>query len=445
MKPILNVIWSEGTLLTQHYFQQWDRFQEQSHRLRTRMQSGLLWGLVELTIDEASLENGIFRILKLQWLLPNGRLVLFSEESSKSLTFDLLKQKKESYDLYCCLPLNEQVSGISGYLNKDQLTSGYADYVDVADRYDTDRVSEVMLEQPNLILLSGEEAKDQFYSIKIAQLLRVGEHQYECDKKFVPTVVLANASGILLDSLRRIIETIEAKITVLNERRRSFSGDVTEFGQSDLAHFLLLEALQTELPELQHYYTQQSVHPEKIYLSVSRLIGRLKAFHEAVDDVKTINYDHENLTKTFSTIEYLLNNLMNVVLPTRVIKINLDRETSVLYAANGIDSAYLESHTFFIAVYMVAADTSWIDRFAQHIKVGSRQQIESIVASALPGVKITHTQRPPSKLPVRSGYEYFRIDPYGPYWTRVQADRSLALFVSQEFEQAKIDLVTVKE
>ena len=209
---------------------------------------------------------------------------------------------------------------------------------------------------------------------------------------------------------------------------------------------MLLEALQTELPVLKHYQSEGTTHPQVIYLTLIRMIGRLQTFQDLQQQQQQeLDYQHNDLSCTFSTIEHQLNHLMNIVLPTRVINIKLVRESSTLYVAENIDSLFLNEQTFFIAVYLSAHDTSWIDRFAQHVKVGASEQLETIVASALPGVQLSHIQRPPSKLPVKSGYEYFRLDPYGKYWERVKNDRSLALFISQEFEQAKIDVITVKE
>lgn len=439
------VVWAEGVFLAQQHMQQWDVHHDLQMRLRSRHLAPLGWGIGELVIDSEALTNGLFRIERCQVFLPNGKLIDYHGSNDMPLTYDLKNHQGASCEIFLAIPANENIAGINGYLNSNELSSWRADFVNVPDLFDPDRVREVMVAKHNLFLLSNNDIRDQYYSIKIAQLLQTGEHEYQLDDKFIPTIMHLGVSDVLQHSLRRIIELAQAKIKVLIERRRSFSGDITEFGQSDLAHFLLLEALQTELPVLQHYQQEDSVHPEQLYLSLTRIIGRLRAFHENGEAQRKLQYQHHDLTKTFALLEAELNGLMNVVLPTRVVSIKLQRENSTLYSVDNIDSIFLKEQTFFIGIYMSAHDTSWIDRFAQFVKVGSREQMETIVASALPGVQLTHMQRPPSKLPVKSGYEYFRLDPYGQYWERIRADRSLALFISQEFEQAKIDLVTVKE
>jgi type VI secretion system protein ImpJ len=444
MTALNKIVWAEGVFLAQQHLQQWDLYHETEQRLRSRNYAPLGWGISQLQIDKDALQNGLFRIIKCQIILPNGKLLDYDSSNADPLAYDLAKTPRVVHDIYLCLPANDNIGGITGYLTGGELCAWQAKFSELPDKFDADRVREVMLATPNLSILTELEPRDNYYSFKIAQLLCVGERNYEVDDKFIPTVLHLAASTVLQNSLRRIIELAETKIKILLERRRSFSGDISEFGQSDLAHLLSLEALNTELPALKHFLRQTLVHPENVYLALISLIGRLRTFNDS-NEFESVSYQHENLTATFSVLEKELATLMSVVLPTRVEALKLNRENNALYAIDNIDSVMLTEQTFFLAVYLQADDTSWIDRFTQYVKVGSRQQIEIIVASALPGVHISHTQRPPSKLAIKTGYEYFRVDPRGSYWENVQQERSLAVFVAQEFTAAKIELVCVRE
>ena len=75
--------------------------------------------------------------------------------------------------------------------------------------------------------------------------------------------------------------------------------------------------------------------------------------------------------------------------------------------------------------------------------MGARESLESIVASALPGVTLTHSQRPPNKLPVKAGYEYFYLEPRGEFWEGIQAERALGVFLAQEFTSATLEFISV--
>jgi type VI secretion system protein ImpJ len=237
---------------------------------------------------------------------------------------------------------------------------------------------------------------------------------------------------------------METKMAILKERRRNFSGDLSYFSQSDLAHFLLLEALGSELPELKHLYVHQKISPEKMYLCLARTAGRLKVFH---DDEKHVipPYEHTDLTKTFSSLEALMKILINVVLPTRLLSIKLMRENSSLYASEMIDSELLAGHRLYLAVSYPGDGGQWVSRFSQHIKIGAREKIDTIIASALPGIHITPIQRLPAQLPVKIGYEYFQWDQHGVYWDQVCQERTFAIFTSKEFENAKIEIAVLKD
>ena len=445
MAALNKVVWAEGVFLAQQHLQQWDLYHDMEQRLRSRSYAPLGWGISQLQIDKDALQNGLLRISNCQVILPDGKLIAYDSSGADPLAYDLTKAARIVRDIYLAIPANDNVAGISGYLSHGELCAWQSRFVEFPDQYDSDRIREVMLAQPNLTILTELEPRDNYLSFKIAQLIYSGDHHYELDDKFIPTILQLAASPVLQNSIRRIIELADAKIKILQERRRSFSGDISEFGQSDLAHLLLLEALQTELPVLKHFQKQALVHPEQIYIALLRLAGRLRTFNETKENEYELNYQHENLTSSFSSIEKELVAIMNLILPSRVETLKLRRETETLYAVDNIDSILLSEQTFFLAVYLAAEDTSWIDRFTQYVKLGSREQIEIIIASALPGVHISHMQRPPTKLPIKTGYEYFRSDSQGKYWERVQSDRSLALFVAHEFTAAKIDLVTIKE
>mgnify|MGYP003638996767 CR=1 FL=1 len=447
MSEVLNrVIWAEGVFLGQQHFQQWDAYHESAQMIRSRTYAPLGWGITEMKLDMESLRNGLFRVESVTGIFPNGRLFHYDMQQQDNLVYDLTQNSHDSVELYLCMPMNGQVNGVAGYTDNQGSPTWLANYANVQDKYDSSRVREVMIGQANLFLLRGDEAHSQYSAIKISEVERLSVDHYALSEKFIPTVTHIKASRVLHNVLRRMIELAEAKARVLAERRDQFSGDVTDFGHSDLAHFLLLESLSSAMPELKHLQLHDELHPERLYSTLVRIAGQLSAFNKDAKASDLPAYQHNNLSTTFTELEKQLLALMDTVMPAKMQALKLVREADSLYIIDSIDSSLLDTHTFFIAVYMDKVDdTSWIDRFSQHVKVGSRGEIEGIVASAMPGVHTSHMQRTPNKLPVKSGYEYFRIDAYGKFWDQIVSDRSLGIFIADEFEQAKIDIVTVQE
>ena len=132
-------------------------------------------------------------------------------------------------------------------------------------------------------------------------------------------------------------------------------------------------------------------------------------------------------------------------MPVQSAEIQLHRESDTNYVVDNIDRILFDKNQFYLAVSQESDNLDWIDQFTRQIKIASQQSIDDVLTSALSGVKVTHLQRPPIKLPMKSGYEYFYLEPFGEFWQRVIKDRSLAIFLSQKFYQAKIELILIEE
>jgi type VI secretion system protein ImpJ len=66
------LVWTEGLFITQHHFQQFDRYHEWlvSERLRAALPYG--WGVLEIEVDERALSAEQFKLTRLSAVLPDG-------------------------------------------------------------------------------------------------------------------------------------------------------------------------------------------------------------------------------------------------------------------------------------------------------------------------------------------------------------------------------------
>ena len=167
MKPILNpVVWSEGTLLTQQHFQQWQLFLEQQRIETMKMSEPYYWGVQSLSIDESALLNGVFRVKECQAIFPHGQLVMFNTEQSGELTCDLRDDHADSSGIYLCIPLNQQIAGLSGYSENKKQSGWRTKYETIQDLYDLSREREVAFGEANLMLLRDDQDRNEMASIK---------------------------------------------------------------------------------------------------------------------------------------------------------------------------------------------------------------------------------------------------------------------------------------
>ena len=232
------------------------------------------------------------------------------------------------------------------------------------------------------------------------------------------------------------------KVNVLLGRRKNF-GSVTDFGPNEMNSFLLLNAMAPSAKRLDHLKSLQLVHPERLYCELVDLISSVSMFEHS-DLVSQIPpYQHKQLTHVFGTLDILLSKLLEGVVPKKMAGLKLEKVSNAIYQVATIDSAIFDNNDFYLAVYFESEDTKWIDTFSDQVKVGATEKLEIMIASALAGVQLTHCQRPPNKLAIKSGYEYFRLEAHGFIWQQIIEEQSLSLFIPFGLQAAQVEIVTV--
>ncbi len=444
MKDIKQVVWTEGMLLGQQHFQLWDRYTHARQNFQRETIAPLSWGLVSVDIDHDALQNGQFQLSDYSVIFPDGTIAANGPDEAP-ISCKLKADADGKASVYLSVPANSTVSGISGYRESAQLPGNIGQYQEVTDEYDHARTREVLLSSPHVQLLTDAESRDAFVSIKLAQLIAEGDDRFRIDETYIPPLARIRGSVALLTVIDRLLEVMRAKIRALSERRRQRNENVAEFSNADVAHFWLLNNLNSTVPELSFLRDQSEHHPERLYIVLSHLAGSLCTFslNHSVEGLP--RYVHTELGNVFKGLESLLRDLIDTVIPSNFSTIQLQRETDSLYSASQFDWQVLDSATFYLAVKITSEDKNWVEKFEKLAKMGSRDAIEMIVSSAMPGVRIRHEHRPPSQLPIRSKFEYFRVDSSGEFWDAVTGSGTVALYVPQTFAGATVELMCVQD
>ncbi len=443
MQDCQRVVWAEGVFLGQQHFQLWDRYHRQELGTRQAALQPFGWGLIDLDFDQDALETRELRIRRCEFLLPNGRLVRYRAADGESRSV-ALPESGGRVEIYVGLSRNDSAGGITGYRERPGNCAWEVAYHDVPDQHDQSRRREVALARPNLMVLRGDETRDQADTLKLIELAPSPEGGWKVNEAFAPALCQIGASEPLLRLVRRIEERLAGRVRVLDERRRRL-GSVSDFGPSDLSQFLLLQELRPVQVALAHYAGTRAPHPETVSLEPLRLIGTPGAFHPEAVAPEAPSYAHDGLGATFEACERAIAALLSDALPSQMTGVKLVNETSALRVARDINPDQLRRGTLFLAVRFDSENPSWVSDFARQVKIGAREDVEMILASALQGVPIVHVQRPPNRLPIKSGYEYFRLETGGEFWQRVIDHQSLALFMPKDFIGAQVDVLTVEE
>jgi type VI secretion system protein ImpJ len=434
-------VWAEGVLLGQQHFQAFDAYQEHVHAQRQFMLSSFSYGFKHINLDQSALARGTVSVLSLDYILRSGRFIEYRSCPGNELTLAVAADQP-GLTISVGIALNDGASSISGYNNSDQLCAYKADYLELSDQHDSSRVREVMVATPHLVLFKDEEAPSSFEILPLIKLVRDFDGNLTLDHQFIPPLLDISASAYLKDLLNRTNNLVNAKTRLLLNRRQG-SGSVTDFGPNEMNSFLLLGGLLPSAKMLEHLTQVGHIHPERLYCELTLLLSRIAIFeHSQLIDSLPV-YKHDELPQVFAQFDSMIDQLLEDVVPKKMQALKLERLSNAIYQVSNIDLERLSLSEFYLAVYLDSLDSKWIDTFGQQVKVAATQNLETIVASALNGLKLSHCQRLPNKLAVKSGFEYFKMDQVGDIWQEVINQQSIGVFIPLIFQQASVDIVMV--
>ncbi|MCG5529637.1 type VI secretion system baseplate subunit TssK [Halorhodospira halochloris] len=443
-------LWAEGVLVAPQHFQLWDRYQQRAQDLRVSAGSLHARGLLHLKLDDEALGNGVLRLRECRVVMSDGRVIAFDEQIDGPLEVKLVDLPEKGGLIYLGVPDNERAHEVPGYPEHSEAatTAGWRSrFAMIGDEHDPQRRREVMFASPNLRLFVGQPPAATWLSLPIAELVRNDDSSYIHSAHFIPACCRIAASSVLVKMLTNTIDRLQARVDILR-RSQAGAGRVDDFEPSQIGRLLLLQTLQPVMAELRNLQVNPQAHPWHLFLVLIRLAAALMVFDPESDqdceDRKLPVYKHNQLTEVMAEADLLVQQMLERALPRGVARLDLIAESPAILVVEGLNIEILDNKSIYLAVRLEDAQSvSWIDELPRQIKLGSRFEIEQIVASALPGIKVRHTPRPPNRLPVKSGYEYFLIEPSGEYWQRAREHGSLAVYLPLALQAARLDIVAV--
>jgi type VI secretion system protein ImpJ len=186
------------------------------------------------------------------------------------------------------------------------------------------------------------------------------------------------------------------------------------------------------------------LHPERLYLEMAGLVGKLMTFSVDHHPKDIIKYDHDDLYFTFYNLSHQLKELLETVIPSRCVAIPLEKTRDTLYVGRVEDERLLKEAAFYLAVRSQMPEAKLIEGVPRVVKIASRDAIDQVIGAALPGVVLTHANPPPAPIPARAGFKYFMLDTIGPYWNGIRGSKVLAVHVPDEIPDEKLEMYAVK-
>lgn len=446
MRQMQGVLWKKGLLLSPQHLQLHDRYIEDQLGFQMGALARYPWGFSRLDIDQEALEGGVLSVPNATGIMEDGLLFDFPNADpapdSKSLE-EYWRADQTSMVAYLAIPeyrLGDRNVSSDGPAARTRYSA------EVSYRRDENSgVAErpVEVARKNLRLLVEGESMEGVMGLPVARIRRDANGVTSLDQAFIPPLLDFSANEHLVGLVRRIDSILVGKGEGLSRLRRERSAGLAGFGAADIPNFWLLHTINSHLPELRHLLGSRPHHPLDLYAVLLSLAGALTTFSADIHPGELPTYQHDDLTGCFGALDETLRDLLDTVIASHAVSIQLQELEPSVYGAPIEDDRHLRAVQAYLAVRSDMADADLIGRAPTSIKVASRDDIQRLFSQSVSGVELTHVVEPPRALPVKLDFRYFRLDLADPLWQSVLRSRSVAVWVASQISSPELELVLI--
>lgn len=301
MNPIQ---WHEGMLLMPQHFQQADMRAEGLLTYYMSHMFSFCWGVVQVKIDEPLLTSGVFRLLELETIMPDGLLITGLPTSRTPLEVDLFplreKLEVEPYFVYLCIPRsNGDWTDVGGDLPR--YVSGVSN--NVADINTGEQSIEVPRLIPNLSLQVGQEPPAHYVSLPLAQV-SYNTKSFSLTP-YIPPQIQVGLMSDLGQECNKLIQDLREKLGYLQQKVQAVSNNNTKgvfFEEMESARLKLVLGLMPFEVAL----STGKAQPFEIYKVLYNLAAHVSGIKFGEIPPRFKGYNHLDIGGSFAeVIEYI--------------------------------------------------------------------------------------------------------------------------------------------
>jgi type VI secretion system protein ImpJ len=456
------VVWSEGMPLWPQHLQQLDRYHEQYVARRSQAVHRHEWGVLDIQLDQDALSKGLIAVKRLVAMLQDGSLISCATGDPHCPPMRPIEEhyRPELGTLDVYVGVAREREGLANYSHDEgatatstqaaqvtqaaQTTGATNDASAVPSRYrifsrtlpdlvGTGEPARVEFARPQPVFRLGQESRDDFEYIKVAELTKNAAGQFVPVGEYVPPCIHISASSYVVEQLRKLTTALVEKDRILGTSSEPWQKSP---GGSDAATLLRM-AINPYVPWLEHVVDSPDLPPRYVFLELLKLGGQLAVFRN--ERPQWPRYDHVNLRGTFSSLFASLFDLLQVTLRTQRYSVDLLWKDRGYYVA-ALDESLLRCKRFFLCVHSGLPEPEVGERLPLLAKAASQNDLHALLAAATPGLRLHWTPSPPAELSIRPGEVCFAVDASSPYWARVLEARDVAVYLTQPFDPSSTSL-----
>lgn len=444
------IIWKEGMFLQPQHFQQTERFMFNSINNRFAWTNPFAYGTVEVEIDKDALTNNLVTLTRCSGILPDGTYFSIPHEDTapQSRSFsDNFTHDQQFLDIYIGVPLQtDGKPNVSTPGREAHFQYRYrSKMVEIRDDVLGTQRKSIELGAYNFHILFGNESLDNFTSLQIGRLRRGPNGQIILQETYIQPLLQIGGSQFLIVQIRGLLEMLLAKISLLSQGRRQIEGGFAEFASSEETAFRLLEILNTYTPLLNYYLESRLIHPYELFLLMMRFAGALSTFSSQVSLRDFPSYNHHQLTVTFINLIKVIRMVLEADISAGCVSVPIEQINQATFICNVPEERLLSAAKFYFGVSARTSEKELVIGVLQRVKMCSRDRIDLLISSAMPGLTLMHVTRPPEGLSTKPGFIYFSLDQKGQFWETIKASGTLAFYFPNNFKDLQLEMMALKE
>ncbi len=300
--------WHEGMLLAPQHFQQLTARTEALLSYHIGAASPFQWGIQRFEFDRSLLVEGIFRILDLEAVMPDGLVIYHPAENAQDVEVNLTAHKEamkhSPLTIYLAVPAARQgAAPVRGALARFDSIEGAA----VVDENTGEAEMTIPRLVPRISLEVTDKLPGKFTGFPLVQIAYRNETFGLTD--FVPPMLKVQRLSAIGKRCSAIAQRLREKAVFLSEKVNT--ADPATQGPLILETKLLIQSLVAELPHFEAMLNSGVSHPYPLYLALCSLAGHVAAVGFGLVPPVMDGYDHNNMAAGFAQAQSFIFQVMD--------------------------------------------------------------------------------------------------------------------------------------
>ncbi len=411
-----SICWVDGVFLRPHHFQQSQREQALARASDRSLALSYAWGVKQLTLDEAALEQFCFSAETLQLILPGGVEVDLPGNATA-----------EALDLSTVI--NEGARNITIYVGIAPLREGEPNMTDTATGAEPRRYTPIHREHfdinaggnerpvmhRNLRLLFSTEA-DALPGYEKMPLIRFevrrdsdGRPSLLTERNFIAPALSIDGAPELVRRLGALFIHLEKIGMNLISSLRNQSMKTPEKQHIRLERIMKAGTVQSALCVMKHLCSSSSATPFAIYGELCRLYMQLAAFRPLEDYPAPASYNHADSMPQFSDIIDAIYRLTSSEVAEWCVRVELTPHADLEALVGQLNEDWIPSIR---AIYVGVDYRNQPRRIADMVEAGDAFKLTaaSMATSRVRGVRLTEERYPSPLLPGDASRLWFQVE-----------------------------------